>query len=373
MAVQPHEIQQFLERGGREQGPEFDQSLTFTPSSKLVTLAPIKTDRFISLLLLHWSGRIVIATAPVTANADSVVNLFNEVRIRGTHVRLSTFTPLRLRGAHIYRISRNYRPNYSPSQYGLSGFGAIGTYDVDFFLPIWVYPVGIPWNSAILYSIKGPEWPGNLKVEIDTGDATAFNGVVANTTFSAKGSGTGSPTINIYTVRPLLGKDMNGLDWQDRITPAVPLISYQSIDAVLQGTSNNNVKLTDLNTDRFASAYNLFTGTLQTGLTSGLRAFSSYSDAMVTNIYLSLDDHQIGNQQSNLVQKEWNALSMGRNVDTGVQSIDFTTTSGNPDSGFQAIGLTAARRFQLKGNVVAGANQVGDLIEFGYVGKPTIV
>lgn len=367
--LQPQEIKKFLMQTGREQQTELDQPIQFAAASKLVTPSSLKTDRFISMVYLHWSGRIAQGATTFTLAPDSVFNLINEVRLRGTHVRLSTFTPLRVRGAHMFRMLRQYRPNYSPSTYGVSTLGPTGStnYDIDFVLPIPLWPLGIPWHSAIQYSIKGPEWPGNLRLEIDTGDGTSLGTTAANVTFSAKGGSTGSPVINVYTVRPLLSDE-----YMARITPAVPLISYDTADAVAQGSNVSNGKILDLVTDRFLSSLNIFTGTLYTTLSSGLRAYTSYSDAIITNAFVSLDDHQIGNNQSNLVLKEHNAFLYGKNLDTGLQNLDYAFTSGNPDSAFQAAGLTAARRFQLKGNVTGGANQAIDTVEAGFVGAPIV-
>lgn len=369
MALQPQEIKKFLMQSGREQQTELDQPIPFAAASKLVTPSSLKTDRFISMIYLHFSGRLTQGATTFTLAPDTVFNLFNEIRLRGTHVRLSTFTPLRIRGAQMYRLLRQYRPNYSPSVYGATGLGPTGStaYDIDAILPIPLWPFGIPWHSAIQYSIKGPEWPGNLRLEVDTGDGTSLGTTAGNITFSAKGSGSGTPVINVYTVRPLLTDE-----YMARITPAVPLISYDTPDSVVQGSSGSNTKILDLVTDRFISSLNILTGTTLAALSSGLRAWLSYSDTIITNAFVSLDDHQIGNNQAQFVLKEHNAFLYGKNLDTGLQNLDYAFTSGNPDSAFQAAGLTAARRFQLKGSFNGGASQQCDVVQAGYVGAPVV-
>lgn len=375
MPLQSHEIQDFIARSGQMQDPFFDQEIDFTAVGKMTSNGPLKTDAMISFLALHWSGRIAVGAATFTLTPDSVFNLYNEIRLRGTHTRLGPWTPARVRGAQIYKLLKNGSANYAPSILGATGLGgsASTNYDIDAFLFIPVFPWGIPANMMPQYSIKGPEFPGNLKLEIDGGDGTSLGSTAANITFSAKGGSTGKPQINVYQVRPLLGKDSAGNPWQDRIVPAVPSVSYDTPDNVVQGANITNNKIFDLPTDRQISSLELLVGSAQAGLSSGLRVFGSYSDSILSNAFVSLDDHQVGNQQSIFVQKEWNALYNGRNLDTGVSFLDYVKQSANPDSAFKAIGLTAARRYSLKGTLTGGANQVMDLLEWGFVGSPSIL
>ena len=63
----------------------------------------------------------------------------------------------------------------------------------------------------------------------------------------------------------------------------------------------------------------------------------------------------------------------GNVLPAGYNSYNFMDESGNPDAAFAAETLTAARRFQLVGDVVPGANQGMLISQDEILGSPQIL
>jgi hypothetical protein len=225
----------------------------------------------------------------------------------------------------------------------------------------------IDLGLATLYSLKGPDWAGNLYVEFDCSDATALGAVVANTTFTAYGSGSGSPTVYVSVVRPNLSVDL-----QSRISPAITWKSYRTLDSIAQGASFTAQKLADLNMGKgFCSAV-IESGSLYASLGANQRAYSSMSDAIVSRAFVSIDGKPLVNPYDGLTQQEWDSFLGGNTVPTGYNVMNFIRESRNPDAAFPAQTLTSARRFEMDVDLAGAAGQGIVLFQEEYAGSPVI-
>lgn len=366
---------QILQRITRDQGPEQEQVVTFLPQSTVTLPASLKTDRFIYQILVRFHGRLTV-TSGFTPIINALWNLMQEFRVSGTHVQYGSQVPYRLRGATVRDLAQIWgRGGYTPySKIFKAGTivpafdGAASTaYDVDVVWPLFLAPLGVPFADSIIYgALKGPDWAGDLHLAMDCVDATSLGTTAGNVAFSAYGSGSGSPQILVSLTRPCMTVDL-----MNAISPAICFKTYRDLATVLQGPTIVGQKITDLNIGKGTLRSILRTGTLQTSVSTGVIAMASLSDSIVTRSYPALDGKPIKNPFSNQETKEWENFALGNNSQVGYQIHDWIE-GGNVHSMFRSQTLTAARRFEIDGDVTGAANQGGEEIQEEILGTAVI-
>jgi hypothetical protein len=385
-----------LARITRDQGPEFEQTVNFAALSQVSTPTSLRTDRKIKWVDLHLRMRITNAgTGPTLLNSPSLLgtnnggllfNLFQQVTIRGQHLKYGSQTLFQMRGAAAAEFLAltlpNYIPQYAVSQNGgaLTKFGALDataahTNDVDVVLPIPLYPPDISDADAVCYCAHGPDWPGNLFLDILFADGTALASANPPTTFSAYGSGAGSGTVDILTERPLLGKD-----YMTSIRGAITyrIVFTQQPTAAVASGGGTGIKLSDLQVGKDTSRIFLKTGTQGAAESAGVVAFTTWSDLITTRTFFSLDSRGLRFQNANgdPVLQDYMARQYLRTIPAGYRIIDFVGGTGfgpaNPKAAFGSSQLTAARKFELDSDVSAAANQIAEVTQEMILGAPGI-
>jgi hypothetical protein len=393
------DLRPLLARISRDQGPEYEQSLTFAALTQVATPTSLRTDRKIKWIDLHFRGRwtnaatgptyrtppLLLSPGGIAVNSAIVFSLIQQVRIFGQHLKYGSQTIFQMRGESaaewVALMLPNYIPQYTVSANGAAQtrFGALSatlaqTNDVDFVLPIPLFPSTVSPADAVMYCVHGPDWPGNFYVELTFADGTALATANPPTAFAAFGGG-GSPTIDILTERPLLGKE-----YMASIRGAITFrqtYTQQPTAAVAAG-GGAGVKLSDLTVGKDTSRILLKTGTQGTGESAGVVAYGSLLDTIVTRTFFSLDNRQMRFQNANAdsTLQDYMARSYGRFTPIGYKMIDFIDTPGmapgNPKAQFGSSQLTAARKFELDGDVTAAANQIAEVTQEMVLGAPGI-
>lgn len=392
-----------LARVCRDQGPEKEQTLTFTPLSTQGTPTALRTDRKIKFFDFHFRGRLTNgATTPPTfrvgpsllggGTAASVFSLLQQITVRGQQLRYGAQQPFITRGEAMAEFMALVWPNWVPQiTVSLNGAAPVRggatnldatvshTNDIDFVLPVPLFPVDVSNVDQVFYCLHGPDWPGNLYIDVACADATAV--VTTNSTpgitFSQYGTGTGSPTIDILSERPLVSKD-----YMSKIRPAITFrINSASgqATAVVTGASGTGLKLADLTVGKDTTRIFMKTGTALAGTSGGVTVFGSLSDSIVTNTYFSLDNRQLRFQGSNgdPALQDYMGRSYGRTIPIGYKMIDFVSGTGNgpanPSQSFLSSKLTAARKFEVDGDVTAAANQLDEINQEMILGRPALL
>ena len=399
-AVTP-DVQAMIARVTRDQGPEYEQTLLFSALAQVSTPTAIRTDRKIKFITLHMRGRITNAgtgptyRAPVTVlsagatnNGALLFSLLQQITVRGQHLRYGAQTILQQRGEAAAEYMALLWPNWTPiwtvtnSAGGTNGrSGALSatasaTIDFDFVLPLPLFPPGLNAGDQPFYCLHGPDWPGNLYIDVLCADGTALATANPATTFAGFGGG-GSPSIDILTERPLLGKDLMAA-----IKPALTFrISYTGQPtAAISGASGTGIKLTDLTVGKDTARIFLKTGTQAANNSAGVVTYATLSDSMVTRTFVSLDNRQLRFQNANAdsTMQDYMGRSYGRVIPIGYKMIDFISGMGvssadNPKAAFPSSKLTAARKFELDGDVTAAANQIAEVTQEMILGRPQYV
>lgn len=364
---------------GRFAKPDQEMSVNFTAATTLKFPNALRTDKFISALILHFRGRITVGTATFTAVPDALRYLLQEIRVYGTHAQWGPQVIIKMFAKTQNDLNKIYRPNYAPRDTGTNsaltlfngGSVTAQSYDVDVMWTVPLFPMTL-WRNLSLapfYSVKGPDWAGNLYCDIDTGDGTAFGTLGTSTVaFHAYGSGSGNPIIYLSVVRPNMTVGL-----MNSISPSVCWRTRKVLDSVAQGVNLTASQISILNIGKKFVGYQLQSGTLQTGSTTGVRSYASFSDAILTRQFPSIDGKPIVNPYTGLDSQEWDGAVNGTQAPTGYQNYDFCEESLNPDSAFPAQTLTAARRFEVDGDLSAASNQGLELIQEELAGSPALV
>lgn len=402
-AAKPTDIRPLLARITRDQGPEFEQTLNFAPLTQVQTPTSIRTDRKIKWLQLHLRMRVTnAATGPTlrtgppllgttgstgtAVNSSIVFSLIQQITVLGQHLTYGSQTVFQMRGEALAELLALMLPNYVP-QWTVSAnggaatrFGALSTVatqtnDIEFNLPVPLFPLDCTPADATAYAIHGPDWPGNFYVNLLFADGTALATANPPTTFSAYGSASGSGTVDILSERPLLGKD-----YASSIRPAITYhitFSQQPTQAVVSGGGSSQ-KLCDLQVGKDTTRIFLKTGTQGSGQSAGVVAFGSLSDLIVTRTFVSLDSRALRFQNANddASLQDYMGRTYGRWIPVGYKMIDFVDTPGigpsNPKAAMGSSQFTAARKYELDGDITAAANQLAEVTQEMTLGAPGI-
>lgn len=386
-------VGQVVSRVTRDQKPEFEQTLQFpTTPQQVSTPTSLRTDRKIKFFYLHMRGRLTNAGSPGTYRTNTLLgtplfSLIQQITLRGQHLRYGAQNPIVMRGEFAAEamalMNPNYIPRYSTSTNGAAAVqgaalsnSASATIDFDFSLPIPTFPFDCAPNDQPFYCIHGPDWPGNLFFDILCADVTALGVSTAQSAITAYGATTGQATIDILSVRPLLGKQL-----ASQVRPAVTfrIQNFSQPTSAVQGSAGSGVKLGDLTVGKDTTRLMLKVGTALTGTSAGVVGYASLSDAMITRTFVSMDNRQLnfGNANSDPTMLDYVGLTNGRTIPVGYRIIDYISGPNgisNPKAAFQSSQLTAARKFELDGDVsVAASTEQAEFIQEMILGRPALL
>jgi hypothetical protein len=386
-----------VSRMTRNQGPEFEQTLAWAALTQVSTPTALRTDRKITWIDLHMRGRLTNSAAPGTYRTNTLLgtamfSLIQQVTVRGQHLRYGAQQPIVMRGEFCAELCALMNPNYIP-RFSNANNGAAAipyadlvntashTNDFEFTLPIPTFPLGITAFDVPMYCIHGPDWPGNLYLDVLCADVTALAVTTSQTPNpTAYASATGSPSIDILTERPLLGKAL-----ASQVRPAVTFRIQnfsQPTAAVSTGAGGTGVKIADLTVGKDTSRIFLKVGTALTGVSAGVAAYvQPLLDGVITRTFFSLDNRQLRfqNANGNPVLQDYMGRSYGRSIIAGYQMLDFLAgqaqgaMNSNPRAVFQSSQLTAARQFQLNGDVTEASTYAAELVQEMILGAPQLL
>jgi len=386
-----------VSRVTRDQGPEFEQTLQFSNTTQVSTPTSLRTDRKVRIYYFHMRGRITNSAAPGTYSTGPVLlgtplfRLIQQFTLRGQHLRYGSQTPIIMRGETAAEWMALMNPNYIP-RFSVSVNGgaltqglalsntASATNDFDFSLPIPLYPQGLSPSDQSFYSLHGPDWPGNLYFDVNTADVTALGVTLAQggTNLTAFGSATGNATIDILSVRPLVGKQL-----ASQIRPGVTFRiqnTSQPTAAVSTGSASTGVKIADLTVGKDTTRILVKAGTQLAATSGGVIVYGTLVDTILTRVVIAMDNRQLRfqNSNANTTMQDYNALAYGRTQPAGYTFIDLIAGSGtgsdNAKAAFQSSQLTAARKFECDSDIgVVGATQIAELIQEMLLGRPALL
>jgi hypothetical protein len=380
----------------RDQGPEYEQTLPFVNTTQQTLPTSLKTDRKIAFYLLHVKGRITVGGSNVTFRSGPpllgtpLFSLIQNFQITGQHQRYGAQTPINMRGESAAEFFTLMFPNYEPFfrvsvnggtpvfQGALSGTAA-ATNDFEFVLPIPLFPVGINPAEQAFWAYHGPDWPGNLFLNVLPADPTALGVTLASLAnggnVTAYGSASGNGTIDIMSERPLVTKTLAA-----NIRPGIVFrtTNAQQPTAVANGTSSAGAgaDIFDANVGKDTTRFFVKAGTQLSGTSTGVIVYGTLSDQIFTQTFFSLDSRNLrfaGANRDSCLQDNM-ARAYGRTVPIGYKVIDFILNKGggcaNAKAAFPSTKLTAARKFQVNADTTSASNQIAEVVQEYTLGRP---
>jgi len=387
-----------ISRITRDQGPEFEQTLAFAALTQVSTPTSLRTDRKVRFFDFHMRGRLTNAAAPPTYRTGPALlgtglfALVQQFTLRGQHLRYGAQTPIIMRGETAAEWMALMNPNWVPRFSNSVNAGALtqgaalsnaanATNDFDFVLPIPLFPYDLSPSDQTFYSLHGPDWPGNLYFDVNFADATALGSTLAQQAAgspSAFGSAAGTPSMDILSERPLVSKDL-----ASKVRPGVTF-RVQNINqptvAVSTGAATAGVKIADLTVGKDTTRIFVKVGTSLAATSAGVVVYGTLSDTIITRTVVAMDNRQLRfqNANANSVMQDYMGRMYGRTIPTGYIMLDFIsgigTGTGNAKAAFQSSQLTAARKFEVDGDIgVVGATQIAEVIQEMVLGRPALL
>ena len=378
----PYSQQQLAQIIGRNQGPEFFFAQTVTNLTSPILPKNLNLTRPLERLHMILKMRVVIAGHNYdTVSAEAPQNFLQRLRITGTHQQFGALVPVDLTGASIFTLLGYFR-NYPSSCYingvlqpkpGVpyaqvaSTFGNIGTYDIEIHYVLPVGPiVGVSnKNSAVPYMWQPADWQDTIQLQPYFGDATSFGTPDASTTvtFSAFGSGSGSPTMYFFTNYEILGPLAN------QISAAVVIRSSQFITNPLSAVTSTPVQLINLQKQKTTNII-AKTGVLLTGTSGGVTVFASFADNILEQTQPVVDNKPIRNNFLNSAQREYIGRAFDTNLPQGILIFSFID-SQNPLTFYRGDKVPGGSTFALNSQILnSPSNVAAEIIQEQVYGNP---
>jgi hypothetical protein len=351
---------------------------TVTVTQQVDLTLPIRGFRLVI------KGRVAVTTANyTTTNPESILNLLNTIQITGTNRRQNgNVTPWFIDLASLFAMS-NLMATAGPT-IQVNGSQAVRvTTPYGFFsqaganlVPLttagspydFVICVDLPSAPFNLSGFTGPvetgflirqqEWKDSLTFKFITptvldnaANPLGTSAATTATAITAFGSGSGSPSIDIYSLPVIMGTTQN------TIIPGVLVRSSQPINPAVLSTTGNNVELLRLQKQLTPRIF------LKIGVGTAFPVFTSLSDVIVTAFGL-----QIGTDRNVRDVLDWFAHRHEAVDHYNVQGIqgynmlDFIQ-AGNPDASYPGDQLGDGAVMRLVGNVTGTANGQGLVVQ----------
>jgi hypothetical protein len=344
---------------------------SYTLASKVDLSLPIRGFRLV------FTGRLVIGTqAFASMTPEGFLNLLPDIKIEGTNSRqggnvtlwdidLATLWVMQHLFQHRAGVFMINGSSVSiPGTPFPSGYAnvATGTYDFRIEVDLPAYPFGVGAAVRPGFLIRQEEWTDSLSVSFEFG--TQHGGAVTGslgvgqagttTTFTAYGSGGGTPTIDLYVLPVQMGH------LKDQVLPGFVTRTARPLTNVLTG-AGNNATLLQLQKQRTSRIY------IKTGTATAPPSFATLDDTNLTSIGLQTggSNRNVKPNEDIYAYKQNQPADYNREPIQGYLGLDFME-SGNPDSSFPAqsnkvVGTGAT--FELVGDVNGEGNGYGLVIQ----------
>lgn len=339
-------------------------------------------------LRIILKGRIVVGTAAFTSvNPEGLLNLLSSIIIQGTNARQQgNLTLWNIDLATAWMIQRILGPKgaafmfitppaggaltavsdpTTPFPAGAVGSnpyfqGSTGTYDFIIGLDLPFHPhqsnsYGREPLTIPQYLVRNEEWKDSLQVLItgasQTGNSTGSLGVAAATTtvtYTAFGTGAGSPTVDLYSLPVLMG-----LNLKDQILPGVLSRVATPVTSAVQ-TAGNNVALLNMQKQPTPRVFFKFgTGTIVPAFASLIDTVANGPQATGPNTLGVLlgGNRNVRNKVDIMAHKMQFPDIYLREPVQGYNIMDFME-QGNPDASYPGQDIGDGATFQLVADIL---------------------
>lgn len=361
---------------GRECGPE-----PFINGQAIVNLSSNVLNRNVLLArpLIGMNfivrGRVVIAGANYTAVAAEAPQTWLErVQIYGNHRQFNQQMPIDISGSTAFVWPRLFGNKGNTLLFGttlqaepsvpfgqtLANFGNTGTYDLEahYFVPTGPMLPAEVKRRGVAYYWYPEDWADTLQIRPYFGDQTSFGtpGGATTATFTAFGSGAGSPQFYAFPEYALLGQLAKSVQ-----TALVIRSETRQVQGAVTAIGNA-LQLHNLAKQRTLNLM-VKSGVNLTGVSAGVQVYASLSDTVLDRTQIIADNKQIRNNPANFVAKAYASRTFRTTIPQGYFLFTFMPAY-DPLNMFRGDQVSPGGTFQLISDVVAAnANTVVGLVQ----------
>lgn len=237
--------------------------------------------------------------------------------------------------------------------------GATGTYDIQWTLDLPAYPFHCGDFLKPGYMLRSQEWADSLQIRLEFG--TVINGAdgalgldagTTTHTFTAKGSGAGSGTVDIYGL-----PNISGVDFDAANVPGYLSRVATPVTSTLQSAGGLNTRLVTLEKQSTTKIFALI-GTSTTNPT-----FLTTSDTNLTTLGMIVGGNRVVRENDDIFAHKMDCIRRYKTQPIqGMTVFDFTP-SGNPNAAYNADDAGAGTTLELRGTVAGVANAQGIFVQ----------
>lgn len=243
----------------------------------------------------------------------------------------------------------------------LSGFSAVtqGTYDIRIVIDLPSYPFQCEDLLRPGFYIRSQEWADSLQIRFTF--PTVTNGVAnplgtdaggSTHTFTAYGSGAGTPTIDVYALPAIMGADLDA-----QMVPGYLSRVATPISTVLQTAGGVNTRLAILEKENTTRVWTMV------GVSTVAPHLASVSDTNLSTLGMLVGGNRIVRENDDVFAHKLDQIRRyGTAPIQGLTLLDFVP-SGNPDSHYDGSAASDGTTFELRGTVAGVANAYGIIIQ----------
>lgn len=237
--------------------------------------------------------------------------------------------------------------------------GGTGTYDIQWTLDLPAHPFHCSDYLKPGYVIRSNEWGDSLQIRVEFGAVTSgadgalgLDAAGTTHTFTAKGSGAGSGTVDVYGLPIISGTDVDNAN-----VPGYLSRVSTPVTTTLQAAGGLNTKLVTLEKQNTTKIFALI-GTSTTNPT-----FLTTSDTNLTTLGMVVGGNRIVRENDDIFAHKMSQISTyATQPIQGLTMFDFAP-SGNPMAAFDASGAGAGTTLELRGTIAGVANAQGIFVQ----------
>lgn len=377
----------------RPQGPKaVNLGLSVTPSAGSIIIVPgaqIDLSVPIEGFRLVLKLRDVIAGANMTsANPLGYLNLLSNFRITGKNSRAGgnvSLWDIDLPSAVLMQcmvgtsVAGNKKPFiyngissvgaasagtellYEQPSTPIAGFfnGTTGTYDIRIAVDLPAAPFGIHPTLVPGFYIRSQEWADSLQMRftfpsIANGTTHVLGADAGATThtFTSFGSGAGTPTLDVYSLPAIMGVDLD-----PHMVPGMMSRVTLPITTTLQSAGGLNTRLLTMEKQHTTRVFTIV------GTSVVNPAFATFSDTNLSTLGMFIGGNRTVRENDDIFAHKMDQVrKYGTQPIQGSIMLDFTT-SGNPDSKYDAGDAGEGSTLELRGTVAGVANALGIIVQ----------
>jgi len=367
---------------GRYQGPELFQSLTVALGTPQTVVLPrqLNINRPLHSILISLSFRVTVTVgAYADVSVEAPQSILQNIQLRGIHRSYGSLIPYDVSGATSFAYSKLTQQNplserfisvgggaltaaAAPGVPFTSPFtGAVNTHDMilNYFVPL-VPLMGIGQSvkrQQTNYLLMPDDWTDTLQLELRFGDASGLGDPTgATVAFTAFGSASGTPTLEVHLNHGILGPFARGMRSGVVIRNERQLTDVQSL-ATQQRLTSLQKRITNLILVK--------SGLIETtGMTSGVQVFDTLSDAMLNRTQIEVDNKPLRQNDNNRLQRTYCGGMFNTTSMEGYLPLCFLEGQ-NPLLAYRGDGLSGGSTYELLTDIIAAnaANRVNYLQE----------